>query len=675
MCGIVGFLHFKRQTVSTDVCARLSKLISHRGPDDEGFLFADMVTGEHQIAGGPDTPENVYRAGLCFTPQKHIEKISWDRCDLVLINRRLAILDLSPAGHLPMSTEDRSLWLAYNGQVYNFVELREELQKLGHRFHSNGDSEVILKAYKTWGTECFERFNGMWAIAIWDVQAQKLVLSRDHLGIKPLYYWHSENTFAFASEIKCLLELGAPRTVNEGLIYDYLNFGLLDHTDETFFRDIRKLPPAHFLEINRRNQPRIERFWDFAVSGELYSKGADSKYAEKFRELFTDSVRLRLRSDVPVGSCLSGGLDSSAIVTIANNLMFPNERRDVQAHQKTFSSCFDDPRFDEREYIKEVLEATQAESNPVFPQVDQFLNEMEDLIWHQEEPFRSSSIYAQWCVMRRARERGIIVMLDGQGGDEQLCGYRKFYILYLMELLKRRRLGRGLLEFASFISAWEILKTLNLRHGLRYFGLGRHFQGLPTLLRSEFQRRHTARVWPLGSGTLSQRIKTDLTQFSLPVLLRYEDKNSMAHSVEARLPFLDHRLVEAIASFPLDQKIRRGWTKYVMRQALTGTLPEKIRLRKSKLGFVTPEDEWFKGDLSARVHRIFENVLFLDEYVDMYRLRDRYTRYRAGQTPDTSEFFFRFFILELWGRRFIVESKAPILSPVLKHTGRSRYEG
>ena len=666
MCGIVGFLRFDRQKISIDLCNRLSKLIAHRGPDDEGFLLIDTVTGRYQIAGGSDTPQEVYRANLPFTPKKFIEKVEPNECNLVFINRRLAIVDLSPAGHLPMSTEDYSLWLAYNGEVYNFVELREELQKLGYRFYSNSDSEVILKAYKAWGTECFRRFNGMWAIAIWDAAAKKLVLSRDHFGIKPLYYWHSENIFGFASEIKCLLELGAPRDVNEALVYDYLNLGLLDHTNETFFARIQKLPPAHFLEIDRSNQIKIERFWNFEVSSELHSERTNG-YADRFKEIFIDSVRLRLRSDVPVGSCLSGGLDSSAIVTVANKLLFPKERCNVQERHKTFSSCFADPRFDEREYIEEVVRATQVEANYIFPQADDFVAELEHLIWHQEEPFRSSSIYAQWCVMRRARERGIIVMLDGQGGDELLCGYRKFYVFYLMELLKRRKIGHLLSEGFGFLSSPEVLGTFNIQHGLRYFALGRHIQGIQSIFLPEFRRRFAQRVWDVGyNGGLSQRIKADITQFSLPVLLRYEDKNSMAHSVEARLPFLDHRLVEVIATFPIEQKMRRGWTKYVLRQALKDILPEKIRLRKSKLGFVTPEDEWFKKTLSDHVKEIFARAYFLPNYINVNSLQERYERYRSGRTTDTSEFFFRFFILELWGRRFIIKFREPIISPMLE---------
>ncbi|MEM4283796.1 MAG: asparagine synthase (glutamine-hydrolyzing) [Candidatus Caldarchaeum sp.] len=663
MCGIAGIIQLTNEKIHPKLCARLSQLLAHRGPDDEGFLLANMSSGEYQIFGGADTPQEVYSASFPFTPKVPIHKAEANhRWDLALINRRLAIVDLSPAGHLPMSCEDHSIWLAYNGQIYNFVELRNELQQLGHRFLSKTDSEVILKAYKTWGTRCFHKFNGMWAIVIWDVPNKKIILSRDRFGIKPLYYWYDGNIFAFASEIKCLLELGAPRIVHEGLVYDYLTLGLLDHTNETFFERIKKLPPAHFLEFHREErQLRLERFWDFDVSEELYSQEeCDEKYTAHFRELFTDAVRLRLRSDVPVGSCLSGGLDSSSIVTVANNLILTTKQQDAQGHQKTFSACFDDRRFDEREYIQEVLQATGAEAHYVFPRADQFLSELEDLIWHQEEPFRSSSIYAQWCVMRHAREHGVIVMLDGQGGDELLCGYRKFYLFYFKWLLRRDKV-RLLSEFIRFASSWEILKTLNILQGMRYIRGARYAQGIYTLLQPEFRERHVERVWPLSSGGLGQRIKADITQFSLPVLLRYEDKNSMAHSVEARLPFLDYRLVEMVSSIPLDQKIRHGWTKYILRQALKDVLPEKIRLRKSKLGFATPEDDWFKRDLSSVIRQVFESPLFLNHYVHIRKLQDLYTKYQQGRTLYTSEFFFRFFILELWGRCFIIGQK-PLIS-------------
>lgn len=661
MCGIAGFIRIDNQKVHHRLCTRLSQLLAHRGPDDEGYILANMKTGECQVLGGANTPQAVYKANLPFTPRRSIQEAEVDsRWDLALINRRLAIVDLSPAGHLPMSCEDLSIWLAYNGQIYNFVELRDELQELGYRFFSKSDSEVIIKAYRAWGTQCFRKFNGMWAIAIWDVPNKKLILSRDRLGIKPLYYWYDGHIFAFASEIKCLLELGAPRTVHEGLLYDYLSFGLLDHTHETFFAEIKKLPPAHFLELRREETHlQVERFWDFEVSEELYSHN-DEKYDAHFRELFTDSVHLRLRSDVPVGSCLSGGLDSSSIVTVANSLMVLEKQLDSQARQKTFSACFDNPALDEREYIEEVLQATGAEAHYVFPQANQFLSELEDLIWHQEEPFRSSSIYAQWCVMRRAREQGVIVMLDGQGGDELLCGYRKFYIFYFKELLKRDKI-RLLSEFVKFASSWEILKTLNILQGMRYLGGTRYTQGIQALLQPEFRKQHIERVWPLSSGSLGQRIKADITQFSLPVLLRYEDKNSMAHSVEARLPFLDYRLVEMVSSLPLDQKIRHGWTKYILRQALRGVLPEKIRLRKSKLGFATPEDDWFKRDLQPVIQQVFESPLFLNKYIDIRKLQDLYTKYQQGRTLYTSEFFFRFFILELWARCFIIKQK-PLLS-------------
>jgi asparagine synthase (glutamine-hydrolysing) len=632
----------------------LGFLIRHRGPDDEGYVFLNTVTGEARIAGGRDTPSAVFESRFPCTPTQTIEEIASPSCNLALVNRRLAILDLSPAGHLPISTDDGSLWLTYNGEIYNFIEIREELERSGCRFRSCGDTEVILHAYRTWGPDCFKKFNGMWALALWDAKAKKLILSRDRLGVKPLYYWHTTNVFAFSSEIRCLLELGAPREVNEALVHDFLNTGLLDHTDETFFSRIKKLPAGHTLAIDPNGQAILQRMWNIEVSGELASSQEDSKYAEPFRQLFTDAVRLRLRSDVPVGSCLSGGLDSSSIVTVANMLLFPQEKIGAQQQQKTFSACFDDPRYDERAYIQEVLRQTHATSHYVFPQPEGFKQELDYLLWHQEEPFRSSSIYAQWCVMRQARGRGVIVMLDGQGGDEQLCGYRKFYVFYLRELLRHRHFLRFGLETLKFLGSPETLHTLNVRRGLHYSAIGQRLQNISTLLRADFAKRFAARHWALCYGEdMAGRIKTDITQFSLPALLRYEDKNSMAHSIEARLPFLDFRLVELLAGFPLEQKIYHGWTKYVLRQGLRGILPERIRQRKSKLGFATPEDTWFRQTLHAQIQETFARAEFLPNYVDCTALLERYKRYLSGRSIDTSEFFFRFFILEHWGQRVL----------------------
>jgi asparagine synthase (glutamine-hydrolysing) len=556
-----------------------------------------------------------------------------------------------------MSNGNGTIWVTYNGAIYNYREVRQELEGAGHRFVSRTDTEVIIQAYEKWGIECLHRFNGMWAFCLWDGARKQIFCARDRLGVKPLYYRFDGKVFAFASEIKALLELGFRREANESLIHDFLRFGILDHTDETFFDGVMKLPAAHYLFMDGKGRLAIHRYWDLTVSDKVESAYRDDKYAEEFRDLFTDAVRLRLRSDVPIGSCLSGGLDSSSVVCVANRLLFPNGNGTAQERQKTFSSCFAEKRFDERDYIEQVIERTHVEKNYVFPSAEEFMGDLDRIIWHQEEPFAGSSIYAQWAVMKRAHERDVTVMLDGQGGDEQLGGYRKFYIFYLLKLLRSRRIARLAIESLGFFSSSDVLKTLNIRLGLGYLGLDARLLGVHELLREPFRERFSERELGFGyQEDLGQRIREDIVKFSLPVLLRYEDKNAMAHCVETRLPFLDYRLVELLASFPLTQKMHKGWTKYVLRRAMKGVLPPRVLYRKTKLGFDTPEDQWFRQFLRPTVRDVFRHASFLQQYADLGRLRQIFDRFSSGLSLCPSRFLFRFFIVELWAKKFLYPS-------------------
>jgi asparagine synthase (glutamine-hydrolysing) len=656
MCGIVGIINLDQEFIDKSLLLKMTSVLSHRGPDDEGYLLVNTDTGDYLTAGGKDTPQAVYSSNFMYSPNKLLQQTGNNSYNLALGHRRLSILDLSAAGHQPMCNEAGSIWTVHNGEVYNYVEIRDELRSKGYTFRSNTDTEVIIKAYEEWDTSCLNRFNGMWAFCIWDSTKRELFCARDRLGIKPFYYYFDGNIFAFASEIKALLQMGIRREPNDALIFDFLKFGILDHTDDSFFKNIKKLPYSHYLKIASDGRLTLYQYWDVEVSDELEGSKSDEKIAQDFLSLFTDAVRIRLRSDVPIGSCLSGGLDSSSVVTVANNLMYPEDNSAADERQKTFSACYEDKRFDERGYIDEVIRKTNAEKNYVFPTADGFLRELSSLVWHQEEPFAGSSVYAQWEVIKKAREGEVKVLLDGQGGDEQLAGYRKFYIFYFLELLKRRRVGKLLSESTAFFLSPEILRTLNLRSGLRYFDISSKMLGIDHLLRDSFRKKFQERQLDIGyQGNLGWRMRDDILRFSLPVLLRYEDRNSMAHAVEARLPFLDYRLVEMLASLPLNQKMRDGWTKYVLRNAMRGTLPEKVRLRKTKLGFDTPEDDWFRTVISKDVEDVFNRAVFITDYVDTEKLQSYFAKYVAGKSMHQSSLFFRFYILELWGRKFILD--------------------
>jgi len=618
MCGIAGIYNLDQKPVKQEDLKKMTDLMIHRGPDDQGFYLKN---------------------------------------NLGLGHRRLSIIDLSLAGHQPMSNQDKTIWIIHNGEIYNYLELKKELIKLGYKFSSQTDTEVIIHAYEQWGEECFKKFNGMWAMAIWDEKKQKIVLSRDRFGIKPLYYYIDNKIIAFASEIKPLLTLEMPRLPNNKLIYDFLKFGVLDHTNETFFLNINKIPPAHFVTINQNGHLDFKKYWDFNVINQLKNNEINDKiWAEKFLKVFTEAVKIRLRSDVPIGSCLSGGLDSSSIVCVVNQLLKKQGIKQVGNSQKTFSSCFDDLRFDERKYIEEVIKQTGAEKNYIFPSPENFIKELDKFVWQQEEPVRGTSMYAQYKVFEMAKNKKVTVLLDGQGGDELLAGYRKFHIFFLKLLLKQKKYFSFLKESLFFFLSLGILKTLNLKSGLRYTNWGRKFLNLDALLQKDFSEKFEKKNISIGfNNDLGQRLKDDLTKWSLPVLLRYEDKNSMAHSLETRLPFLDYRLIELAAKMPLNQKIRNGWTKYILRNALKNILPKKIRLRKSKLGFVTPEEIWFKSNLAENVSQTFKQAIFLPNYVLMDKLENNWRKYLKGKSVYSHDIYFRFFILEKWAKIFNVK--------------------
>ncbi len=390
MCAIAGLYDVAGRAVDPSVLERMVRLQAHRGPDGEGYVLLDARGREQPVA-----LKGRLTDALGASPHRYT---------IALGHRRLAIVDLSPLGHQPMATEDGRCWVTYNGEIYNYVELREELRGKGHRFRSASDTEVLLAAYREWGEACVTRFNGMFAFAIWDGDRRRLFCARDRLGVKPFYYAWDGVRFAFASEIKGLLPVIERPSPNQRAVFDYLEGACLDHSEDTFFEGIRQLPPAHTLTVE--TQVTVRRYWDFPAPGSSGLSMQDA--AERFRHLFRDAVRLRLRSDVPIGTCLSGGLDSSSIVCVANDLMFVEHtvpRELIGERQKTFSSCFEDPAYDERQFIRSVVEQTGAEAHYTFPDPKELAESVSQLVWRQDEPFGSTSIFAQWNVMRLAAGR------------------------------------------------------------------------------------------------------------------------------------------------------------------------------------------------------------------------------------------------------------------------------
>ncbi len=603
MCGIAGIVAMRAAAVCGEI-EKITRIVAHRGPDDYGYL------GYHSSARKAQFTKNI----------DELQEGAGRGYDVLLGHRRLSILDLSESGRCPMPYDGGRFWITYNGEIYNYIELRDELKGLGYRFTTGTDTEVILAAYQAWGPECLHRFNGMWAFALLDVEKSVLFCARDRLGVKPFYYHWDGSTFSFGSEIKQLLALARVGTEpHAGVLFDFLTFGIYGcNSEQTFYRDIFDMRGGHYLFIPLDNKnaswtPRPVRWWDIDLR--VKQEGwTDRRYADRYRELFEDAVRLRLRSDVPLGTCLSGGLDSSGIVCVVDRLL---QKARIEGLQKTFTSVSDNPDFDERTYAQAVIDATRVEPSFVQPTAERLLVDLDRLIWHQDEPFISTSIFAGWCVYGLAREKGVTVTLDGQGPDEMLGGYVPFmYASQFTENMSRLRVGTALRNVKGVHDTLGFSYSRITRDLLREAGKGVLPANLMSAVRNAknllmpafFDRGLTESVflkqraempeWSkrVGGGRFDRHLYLSTMRDTLPGILRQVDRNSMAFSIEARLPFLDYRLVEYTFALPNEQKLQAGVAKQVYRRALSGIIPDKIRDRTSKFGFVTAEPDWLRQD-------------------------------------------------------------------------------
>lgn len=650
MCGIAGVI--SRNGIPAACIAAMTDLVRHRGPDDEGFVFFPDLICPPVICSGIDTPATLYQTDIPHKPTMSVTDNSDQAIHCALGHRRLSIVDLSPLGHQPMCTDDRRYWIVYNGEVYNHIELRQELERLGHSFRSHSDTEVILASYREWGTDCLSRFNGMFAFLLHDSLEQKLFAARDRFGVKPLYYWISPTgDIAFASEIKQFTLLpGWKARMNGQRVYDFLAWGVSDHTAETMFADVFQLRGGEMLSLDVRQVidqkasplPRkqlLHATWYRLTPAPFSGTMADA--AAGFREKLLDSVRLRLRADVTVGSCLSGGLDSSSIVCLMNRIL---EEQSATELQKTFSACSDVSRFDERKWIDTVVTATSVDAKYVYPSLSRLFDESPAITWHQDEPFGSTSIYAQWNVFRLASENGVKVMLDGQGADELLAGYHSFFGPRLADLLR----SGNFVSFCKEISELQRIHGYSLRQSLENLAhvllpepvkdlasrvLKRKTYNNPEWLDSrKIGCRHQNPLLGVETGSLNSVRDFSvalLTSMNLQMLLHWEDRDSMGHSIESRVPFLDYRLVEFALGLPDEYKISAGITKRVLREGMSGILPDAIRDRMDKLGFVTPEEVWLREsapdhfrtklqeavDVSGGILRREESLNMLEEMI------------------------------------------------------------
>jgi asparagine synthase (glutamine-hydrolysing) len=610
MCGISGIAKFNGIPPGKQLIEQMMASIKHRGPNDEGMLLEKNV-------------------GLGFV--------------------RLSIIDLSPLGHQPMISNDKRYVIIYNGEVYNYLEIRNELVKKGYQFVSRTDTEVVLNSFIEWGEDCFNRFNGMWSLAIYDREKEELFCARDRFGVKPFYYTSSNEQFAFASEIPALLAvLGKKPTVDQESLFDYMVYNRTDQSERTFFQEIKKLPHAHTLTVNLKSgKISIHKWYDLK---QALNNSTPFESPEAFRDTFNSAVGLRLRSDVPVGVCLSGGLDSSSIVS---TLLKEYNKSDVN----TFSAVYEKgQKGDETEFINE-YRSSVSNMHFVTPTADSFYSDLSGFICSHAEPFPTTSIYAHYKVMELAKKH-VVVTLDGQGADEELGGYHYFFGFYYKELLKQFRLLRLLTELKDY---W---KNYHSSYALKSFVYFLMPAGLKSKLRisekgylsRNFSNLKFDSVIPfeLYNSPDMQTALFNHFEYKLEHLLKWQDLNSMRFSIEARVPFLDYRLVQGLLTLDTGKLIANGITKRFLREAMKGVLPEKIRTRMDKIGFETPQNEWFR---TTQFKSFINDILQSDSFkrrdiVDVKKANKLYQLHLNGKT-DISKEIWKWINLELWHRKYI----------------------
>ncbi|MFA5136687.1 MAG: asparagine synthase (glutamine-hydrolyzing) [Patescibacteria group bacterium] len=614
MCGIAGFYGFRND----ELIARFSDWLQHRGPDGDGFFLSDEIT---------------------------------------LLNRRLAIIDIQ-GGDQPIENEDGNIVVVYNGEIYNYRELRKKLIDKGHHFKTKSDTEVIVHGYEEWGDRCFEYLNGMFGLALYDKTKETLILARDHFGIKPLYYTvmpNDENPKAklvFSSEIKPIIYSGLIKNKpNDRIIYRYLRYRIHDDGEDTFFEGVKRLLPGQMMTL-RHGNIKIKSYTN--LKNELLAncsgpgKSLNESDVSDFKKLLTDSVKGRLISEVPVGTCLSGGIDSSSVVALIRKLLdeHASEAESVGNIQRTFSAVFPYSINDEEKYIDLFLQnSINIKDYKVYPKAKELFQNLKDFVKTQEEPTISTGPYAQYQVMRRARDY-VAVLLDGQGADEIMAGYLPYHFVYFNQLLKEKKykiLAKELIQSLDIIGRYFWMFLINKNNGV-----------IHKLLNKDFSKKFKNEIYTIENRCLKKRLIEDIFINSLPALLRYEDKNAMRFSIEGRVPFLDFNLIRKLFTLPDCAIIENGWNKNILRNAVKDIIPEAINKRRNKTGFTTPEHEWFL-EIGEEIEKIFMNKdLRVKKYINQAELILAFKKFMKKENDDTM-LFWRVLNLELWLKEFFAD--------------------
>ncbi len=597
MCGISLIINKKDVPVEDSLILAMNNKVIHRGPDDEGFYHGQNFAFGH---------------------------------------RRLCILDLSSAGHQPMLRDNYCI--NYNGEIYNYLELIEELKKEGHRFKSHSDTEVLAPAYQSWGTNAFSRFNGMWAFMIYDKAKQEIIICRDRFGVKPIYYTQTKDFFLAASEIKQFTSIpGFKPKLNKTVAINFLTKGWLNYSEQTFFDGVHEIRPGHFMKYDLKTHESTIHQWYSLDHPGIRNQDSKKEAIENVHTLLADSIYLRMRADVPVGSCLSGGIDSSSIVS------FIHDHGMANGSFKTITSCYNDKEYDEQEFSDIVSNKSGFEPVKIYPDLDKLLDEnhLDQMIYSHDQPFSGASHYSEYNVFKAARDNGVVVLLDGQGSDEYFCGYDEHFTVYLKSLLRKGKLRKTWqnLRFKSNLlqtRIWSQWKQFLLSaYGYPLLKLAKRVIGKSefTWLNASWQEQADKYGKDFDARNIRELSIQELSYSSLPYQLHSADRNSMHFSLEVREPFMDYRLIEYVVGLPDDYKINKGYSKYVLREAMTA-LPAEVKNRNHKMGFVAPDKPWVLKNqkrIRMELEEAIQNTgIFSEELLARF---DLFTQNKLGYEP------------------------------------------
>lgn len=633
MCGIAGIITSRNNVFNiSEKIKTMSAAIAHRGPDGEGFILASP---QQVIPYFGNVSKSFSRKDLPYAPSSDLENLQ--DAFLAFAHRRLSIIDVTETGHQPMCNADKKHWITFNGEIYNYIELKEELAKLGHHFVSGSDTEVILASYKEWGTNCVKRFNGMWAFCLYDIEKEICFASRDRLGVKPFYCVHNDSFFAFASEQKAFVKAGLIKAeINGASLHNYLVNGLLETAPTNFFENVIELFPGQNLIYSIKNSSvEVEQYYVITETRDN-EELSDAELISKIEETLYNAVKVRLRSDVEVGACLSGGIDSSVLCGLMSDIL--------QSPIYCFTSVFKNQPFNEESFADIVSAAIHANHKKIEPTKEGFINEISNLVYSQDVPIWDSSTYAQFKVMELAKQNNIKVVIDGQGADELFGGYHHHFVAKWNNLSQEEGGHKMVKDIKASRVTFESPFVFYAKEKIKQKTNLKKSSGL-NLLNKDFVASGHINNTAVYYNSVNQQLFDDIYRSRLKTFLKCEDRCGMWHSVESRTPFSDDvNLIDLVFSFNGNRKIQKGISKYLLREASKNILPQKIYNRYDKKGFETPMHQWTRELSPMMINEIKESKFgFVNKnYLDKLNT----------DNIKEAKMLFKLFILSRWYKVF-----------------------